>query len=65
MSSETYAQYVAYGAMLLEGALAVVVILACCAGVGMGKYERQVNGSYAAVLANGEPLAGREAWLNR
>ena len=33
---ETDAQYVGYGAMLLEGALAVIVILACCAGVGMG-----------------------------
>tara|TARA_Y100001960_G_scaffold303568_1_gene355804 strand:- start:11683 stop:13659 length:1977 start_codon:yes stop_codon:yes gene_type:complete len=36
LESESDAQYVGYGAMLLEGALAVIVILACCAGVGMG-----------------------------
>ena len=36
LESEADAQYVGYGAMLLEGALAVIVILACCAGVGMG-----------------------------
>lgn len=36
VESELDAQYVGYGAMLLEGALAVIVILACCAGVGMG-----------------------------
>lgn len=36
LQSEADAQYVGYGAMLLEGALAVLVILACCAGLGMG-----------------------------
>ena len=36
IKNETDAQYVGYGAMLLEGALAVLVILACCAGLGMG-----------------------------
>lgn len=40
LASETDAQYVGYGSMLLEAALAVIVILACCAGVGMGKYDR-------------------------
>lgn len=40
LSCETDAQYVAYGSMLLEGALAVIVILACCAGVGMGAFQR-------------------------
>lgn len=40
LKCETDAQQVGYGAMLLEGALAVVVILACCAGVGMGKFQR-------------------------
>ncbi|MGD9715122.1 MAG: carbon starvation protein A, partial [Thermomicrobiales bacterium] len=39
LASETDAQYVAYGSMLLEGGLAVMVILACCAGVGMGGFE--------------------------
>jgi carbon starvation protein len=46
MRSETDAHFVGYGAMLLEGGLAVLVILACCAGLGMG------HGS----------LSGVEAW---
>ena len=40
IESETDAQYVGYGAMLLEGALAVIVILACCAGLGMGAFAK-------------------------
>ncbi len=64
---ETDAQYVGYGAMLLEGALAVIVILACCAGVGMGLVSRNnLNGPsyrYDAVMNDaGEPVKGREAW---
>jgi carbon starvation protein len=39
ISCETDAQFVGYGSMLLEGGLAVIVILACCAGVGMGVGE--------------------------
>ena len=38
VANEKDAQYVAYGSMLLEGALAVLVILACTAGVGMGTF---------------------------
>ena len=53
VATETDAQYVGYGAMLLEGALAVIVILACCAGVGMGVS----NGA-----AEGEMLTGLDAW---
>ncbi len=47
---EPDAQYVGYGAMLLEGALAVLVILACCAGLGMG-VERE-----------GTTFTGAAAW---
>ena len=36
IACETDAQFVGYGAMLTEGFLAVLVILACCAGVGLG-----------------------------
>ncbi len=36
LRSETDAQYVGYGAMLTEGFLAVLVILACVAGIGLG-----------------------------
>ena len=72
LSSETDAQAIGYGSMLLEGALAVVVILACCAGVGMGKFEPvsivQANGveriEYQPVLdtTTGQPLTKRKAW---
>lgn len=75
---ERDAQSIGYGAMLLESALAVVVILACTAGVGMGALE-QVNSnanvddnvaarvgtshSYQYILADGaQPMVGRKAW---
>jgi carbon starvation protein len=50
IKTETDAQYVGYGGMLLEGALAVLVILACCAGIGMG------------IVRDGETLKGVDAW---
>jgi carbon starvation protein len=67
---EPDAQYVGYGAMLLEGMLAVLVILSCCAGVGMGKFSRTAGGGaayqYEAVATtNGAPLVGRAAWEQR
>ncbi|NOY41504.1 MAG: carbon starvation protein A [Planctomycetes bacterium] len=66
VACETDAQYVAYGSMLLEGALAVIVILACCAGVGMGKFTRQTDGNYVvATNEAGDPLVGRAAWTTR
>lgn len=55
LNCETDAQYVGYGSMLLEGALAVIVILACCAGVGMGVSDG----------TGGEKLTGRAAWQSR
>jgi len=36
IACETDAQFVGYGSMLTEGFLAVMVILACCAGLGLG-----------------------------
>ncbi len=54
ISNERDAQFVAYGAMLLEGALAVLVIIACSAGLGMG-----ITGS------GGEKLLGEAAWASR
>ena len=54
VSSETDAQYVGYGAMLLEGALAVIVILSCCAGVGMGVTQE-----------DGSTLTGLQAWQTK
>ncbi|MAG93023.1 MAG: carbon starvation protein A [Planctomycetaceae bacterium] len=64
VETEVDAQYVGYGAMLLEGLLAVLVILACCAGVGMGKFELDAqSGQYVqATAADGTPIAGQAAW---
>ncbi|MEM8677929.1 MAG: carbon starvation protein A [Planctomycetota bacterium] len=50
---ETDAQCVGYGSMLLEGGLAVIVILACSAGLGMG------------VMRQGTMVTRQEAWLTR
>jgi len=50
LNNEMDAQYIGYGAMLLEGALAILVILACCAGLGMG------------VTKDGQTFTGLAAW---
>jgi len=50
IKNETDAQYIGYGAMLVEGVLAVLVILACCAGLGMG------------IEKGGAILTGYDAW---
>ena len=54
LDAEGDARFIGYGGMLLEGALAVVVILSCCAGLGMG-----VDGP------NGERLTGADAWRSK
>ncbi|MDW8310550.1 MAG: carbon starvation CstA family protein, partial [Verrucomicrobiales bacterium] len=54
LKSEPDAQLVGYGGMLLEGFLAVLVILACAAGLGLGVTQ-----------ADGTVLAGQEAWHSR
>ncbi|MCA8986876.1 MAG: carbon starvation protein A [Planctomycetaceae bacterium] len=51
IACETDAQAVGYGGMLLEGALAVLVILCCTAGLGMGVTNK-----------SGELLTNRAAW---
>lgn len=61
ISSETDAQFVGYGSMLLEGALAVLVILACCAGLGMGRIAK-TDGQWAPVVADGTAVVGEAAW---
>ncbi len=55
------AQSVAYGGMLLEGMLAVLVILACCAGVGMGTVTRSVDGDGVVSFQRSE-ATGTQAW---
>jgi len=59
IASEPDAQLIGYGSMLTEGFLAVLVILACCAGLGLGS---QAQGSplwfsfeaFAGVQEDGE-----------
>ena len=75
LSNEEDAQFVGYGAMLLEGVLAVLVIVACCAGVGMGRYIKQplpdAPQAYhyvpEMVAVGGQPqhITGRAAWQAR
>lgn len=70
IARETDALYVAYGSMLLEAGLAVVVVLACCAGVGMVRFDRIADGSFGfkyveGTDSQGNPLRGRAAWESR
>lgn len=51
ISTETAARTIAYGGMLLEGGLALMVLIVCGAGVGLG-----------VVLKDGPVLTGPEAW---
>ena len=53
LKCESDAQFVGYGSMLTEGFLATLVILACCAGLGLG------------VESEGGVLSGSEAWSSR
>jgi len=77
IANECDAQYVGYGSMLLEGALAVLVILSCCAGIGMGLSQRQTttaeNASgwvqpyeyVARTDGDGAAITGLTAWRTR
>ncbi|MCR9201851.1 MAG: carbon starvation protein A [Planctomycetaceae bacterium] len=64
ISSESDAQFVGYGSMLMEGALAVIVILACCAGVGMGRAQQgdEIVGLNKVENEQVELVTGRQAW---
>jgi carbon starvation protein len=76
IAREPDAQFVGYGAMLMEGVLAVLVIICCCAGVGMGQialdaesgrhvYVAPAEGDSAAMASSAaiaERVTGREAW---
>ncbi len=63
--NEQDAHLVGYGAMLLESALAVLVILACSAGLSRGVYEYHPD-TYQYVhrvdATTGQPLVGYDAW---
>lgn len=59
LKNEMDAQFVGYGSMLTEGFLAVLVILACVAGLGLGIPEL-IDGK-----ATGEMLLGADAYHAR
>lgn len=63
IAKETDAQPVAYGGMLLEGMLAVLVILACTAGLGIGRFDLTSPAAPALTNEAGTAIVGREAWL--
>ena len=70
VASESDAQYVGYGAMLLEGGLAVIVILACCAGIGMGIFNRTGTGANyrfepIVMAESATPVTNQDAWKTR
>ena len=70
VESEGDAQYVGYGAMLLEGGLAVIVILACCAGIGMGIFNRTGTGANytfepVVTAESAVPVTNHDAWITR
>ena len=66
IAGEADAQFIGYGSMLMEGALAVLVILACCAGVGMGRFEKDAAGTLVPIVdASGARLIGEAAWRSR
>lgn len=70
LRSEGDALYVGYGAMLTEGFLAVLVILACCAGIGLGTTPLMAEAfdpiklaaQQAVITLDLVPLQGVEAW---
>ncbi len=62
LERETDAQFVGFGGMLTEGMLAVLVILACCAGLGLGIYETQDGNLVAITDEAGTALTGAAAW---
>lgn len=55
LKKRTDAQLIGYGAMLMEGALAVLVILAATAGTGAAFWTANYN-SWAAINSQGVPL---------
>ncbi|MEM1063169.1 MAG: carbon starvation CstA family protein, partial [Planctomycetota bacterium] len=69
---ETDAKPIGYGGMLSEAGLAVIVILACTAGLGIGVFEKvEAAGSQSAATFEpvrddaGVPLTGSAAWRTK
>ena len=75
LTRESDALAVGYGSMLLEAGLAIVVILACCAGVGMSGNDTLAGNAVAAISTPSSDVGSvtnagllspqRQAWENR
>lgn len=65
LRSESDATFVGYGAMLTEGFLAVLVIFACVAGLGLGAKEMALDPENSKVIQTGQTLYGSDAYWNR
>ncbi|HSR54397.1 MAG TPA: carbon starvation protein A [Acidobacteriota bacterium] len=63
IEKESDAPAIGYGSMLLEGGLAVLVIIACCAGIGMGVWTLEGGDFVPITDASGAALTGQAAWL--
>lgn len=63
LTSEADAQYVGYGAMLTEGFLATLVILACVAGIGLGTVTSLPPPGSVETVSR-VTATGHEAWLH-
>ncbi|MEM7699135.1 MAG: carbon starvation protein A [Verrucomicrobiota bacterium] len=63
LRNESDAQFVGFGSMLTEGFLAVLVILACTAGIGFGVAEVKLVDE--KVVTTGSTLVGTDAYANR
>ncbi len=65
LDNEGSAQFVGYGAMLTEGFLAVIVILACVAGLGLGIPEVLEDKTTGRLLTGAAAYDARyESWQN-
>jgi len=60
LACEPDAQFVAYGSMLTEGFLAVLVILACCAGLGLGSVRTSTRSILPGTIMNGSAPPWRD-----
>ncbi|MEM6910687.1 MAG: carbon starvation protein A [Verrucomicrobiota bacterium] len=65
LRSEADAQFVGFGSMLTEGFLAVMVILACVAGLGLGAKELVAQPETGKLMASQDLVYGADAYLNR
>jgi carbon starvation protein len=55
LNRETDARLIGYGAMLTEGALAILVIIACAAGLGVEAWQKGAYAAWSGIEGGGLP----------